>query len=58
MEHKFKLAQRKGISQVVVANKEDLGDLDKEGSSSEGSLVRDDDIVSSPPWSVVSIDSI
>ena len=58
MEHKFKLAQRKGISQVVVANKEDLGDLDKEGSSSEGSLVGDNDIVSSPPRSVASINSI
>jgi hypothetical protein len=33
MEHKFKLTQRKGISQVVVADEEDSGDLDKEGSS-------------------------
>jgi hypothetical protein len=57
MEHKFKLAQRKGVSQVVIAD-EDLGDLDEEESSSEGSSVRDDDIVSSPPRSVASIDSI
>ena len=42
----------------MVANKEDLGNLDKEGSSSEGSLVRDDDIISSPLWSVASIDLI
>jgi hypothetical protein len=42
----------------VVANKEDLGDLNEEGSSSEGSLVRDDDIVSLPPRLVASIDSI
>jgi hypothetical protein len=58
MEHKFKLAQRKGISQVIVANEEDLGDSDKEGSSSEGSSVGDNDIISSPPRSVASIDSI
>ena len=58
MEHKFKLAQRKGISQVVVANKEDLGNLDKEGSSSEGSSVGDDDIILSPPRSVANINSI
>jgi hypothetical protein len=42
----------------VVADEEDLGDLDKEGSSSEGSLVRDDDIILLPPRLVVSIDSI
>ena len=42
----------------MVADEEDLGDLDKEGSSSEGSLVGDDDIVLSLPWSVASIDSI
>jgi hypothetical protein len=57
MEHKFKLAQRKGISEVVVAD-EDSDDSDEEGSSSEGWLVRDDDIISSPPRSVASIDSI
>jgi hypothetical protein len=42
----------------VVADEEDLGDLDEEGSSSEGSLVGDDDIVLSPPWLVASINSI
>jgi hypothetical protein len=42
----------------VVANKEDSSDLDKEGSSSKGSLVRDDDIISSPLRSVASIDLI
>ena len=57
MEYKFKLTQRKGISEVVVAN-EDLDDLDKEGSSSKGSLVRDDNIISLPPRSVASIDLI
>ena len=58
IEQKFKLAQRKGISEVIVGDEEDLDDSDKEGSDSEGSLVRDDDIVSSPPRSVASIDSI
>jgi hypothetical protein len=58
MEYKFKLAQRKIISQVVVADKEDSDDSDEEGSSSEGSSVGDDNIVSSPPRSVASIDSI
>ena len=57
MEYKFKLTQRKGISEVVVAN-EDLDDLDKEGSSSEGWLVRDNDIILLPPRSVTSIDLI
>jgi hypothetical protein len=58
MEHKFKLAQRKGISQVIVADEEDLSDLDKEGSSSEGSSVGDNDIILLPPQSVASINSI
>jgi hypothetical protein len=39
IEHKFKLAQRKGVSQVVIAD-EDLGDSDEEESSSEGSSTR------------------
>jgi ERCC4-related helicase len=56
IEHKFKLIQRKGISQVLVAvEEEEEEDSDKGGS--EGSLVEDDDIIS-PPWSVASIDSI
>jgi hypothetical protein len=58
MEYKFKLAQRKVISQVVVADKEDSDDSDEEGSSSKGSSVGDDNIISSPPQSVASIDSI
>jgi hypothetical protein len=56
MEHKFKMAQKKGISQVLVAvdevEEEDLDDEDSEGSS-----VGDDNIIS-PPRLVVSIDSI
>jgi hypothetical protein len=39
IEHKFKLTQRKGVSQVVIAD-EDLGDSDEEESSSEGSSTR------------------
>jgi hypothetical protein len=56
MEHKFKLAQRKGIAQVVVADEGESDEEDKEDS--EGSSVGDDNIVSSPPRSVASIDSI
>jgi hypothetical protein len=55
MEHKFKLTQRKRLSQVIVADEDDL---DEEESSSEESLVGDDDIISSPPRSITSIDSI
>jgi hypothetical protein len=56
MEHKFKMAQKKGISQVLVAIDEvEEEDLDNEDS--EGSSVRDNDIIS-PPRSVVSIDLI
>ena len=57
IEHKFKLAQRKGISQVlvIVDKVEQEEDLDNEDS--EGSSVRDNDIVL-PPQLVVSIDSI
>ena len=57
IEHKFKLAQRKGISQVlVVVNKvEQEEDLDDEDS--KGSLVGDDDIISLPQL-VASINSI
>jgi hypothetical protein len=43
MEHKFKLVQRKGISEVVVGDEEDSDDSDEEESDSEGSLVEDDD---------------
>jgi hypothetical protein len=56
MEHKFKMAQKKDISQVLVAvDKVEEEDLDDEDS--EGSLVGDNDIIS-PPWLVASIDSI
>jgi hypothetical protein len=56
IEHKFKLTQRKGISQIIVAD-EDSGDLDKE-SSSEGSSVGDNDIILLPSRLVASIDLI
>jgi hypothetical protein len=57
MEHRFKLAQRKGISQVLVAvdeveQEEDLNDEDSKGSS-----VGDNDIIL-PPQLVASIDLI
>ena len=42
----------------MVVNEEDLSDLNKEGSSNKGSLVRDNDIISSLPRLVVSINSI
>jgi hypothetical protein len=58
MEYKFKLTQRKIISQVVVADKEDSDNSDKEGSSSKGSSVGDDNIILSPPRLVTSIDLI
>jgi len=56
IELKFKLAQRKGISQVVVADEDDSDDSDEEDGSNEASYR--DNIVSSPPRSVASIDSI
>jgi hypothetical protein len=47
MEHKFKMAQKKDISQVLVAvDKVEEEDLDDEDS--EGSLVGDNDIISPP----------
>jgi hypothetical protein len=57
MEHKFKLAQRKGISQVLVVVDEVEQEEDSDDEDSEGSSVGDDDIVS-PPRLVASIDSI
>jgi hypothetical protein len=56
IEYKFKMAQKKGISQVLVAvdevEKEDLDDEDSKGSS-----VGDDDIISLPRL-ITSINSI
>jgi hypothetical protein len=45
IEHKFKLAQRKGISQVLVAVDEVEQKEDLNNKNSKGSLVGDDDIV-------------
>jgi len=56
IELKFKLAQRKGISQVVVADEDDSDDSDEEDGNSEASYR--DNIISSPLQSVASIDSI
>jgi hypothetical protein len=58
IKHKFKLAQRKGISQVIVANEEDLSDLNKEGSNSKGLLVKDNNIILLLLQLVVSINLI
>ena len=58
MEHKFKLAQRKGISQVLVVVNKVKQKEDLDNKNNKGSSVRDDNIVSSPPRSVASIDSI
>ena len=57
MEHRFKLAQRKGISQVLVAvdeveQEEDLNDEDSKGSSAG------DNNIILLPWLVASINSI
>jgi hypothetical protein len=57
IEHRFKLAQRKGISQVLVAVDEVEQEEDLDDEDSEGSSVGDDDIIS-PPRLVASIDSI
>jgi hypothetical protein len=56
MEHKFKMAQKKGISQVLVAV-DKVEEEDSDNEDSEGSSVGDNNIIS-PPRSVVSIDSI
>jgi hypothetical protein len=56
IEHKFKMAQKKGISQVLVAIDE-VEEEKEDNEDSEGSSVGDDDIVS-PPRLVASIDSI
>ena len=57
MEHKFKLAQRKGISQVLVVINEVEQEEDLDDEDSEGSSVGDDNIISLPQ-SVASIDLI
>jgi hypothetical protein len=48
IEHKFKLAQRKGISQVLVAINEVEQEEDSDDKDSEGSSVGDNDIISPP----------
>jgi hypothetical protein len=57
IEHRFKLAQRKGISQVLVAVDEVEQEEDLDDEDSEGSSVGDDDIILLPRL-VASIDSI
>jgi hypothetical protein len=57
IEHKFKLAQRKGISQVLVAVDEVEQEEDLDDKDSKGSPVGDDDIIL-PPRLVTSINSI
>jgi hypothetical protein len=56
IEHKFKLVQRKGIAQIIVADKGELDKEDKEDN--KGSSVGDDNIILSPLRLVISIDSI
>jgi hypothetical protein len=48
IEHRFKLAQRKSISQVLVAVDEVEQEEDLDDEDSEGSSVGDDDIILPP----------
>jgi hypothetical protein len=54
LEHEFQLAQRGGLSQVLVSDEEDMSKDDREEAESDTS--GSDDIT--PPRSVASIDSI
>jgi hypothetical protein len=57
IEHKFKLAQRKDISQVLVAVDEVEQEENLDDEDSKGSSVGDNDIIL-PPRLVASIDLI